>query len=488
MEEKVEVKKDGGKKVLLFYLLAFLLFSAACWLFFQYKYPCHFFYQEQNQLFLLDWEYVGSYFDKPGGLARLGGDFLTQFYYYLYAGASILTFCLLLSGILLGCALRRFGLNSYVALAIALAVIIFSAVCHFNVSYRLSETVSLFGWTLTLWLVSLIRNRWLRLSCLAIMLLPAFLLFSYPHIRQLQQPNFILEQDFAIDAEYRFNNYDHVVNMAENAEELTEQMLFFYNLVQAQRDQLPDHLLRFTPNQLGTFYKIGPETPRLTIINMNELYWALGDMTFTERAAMMTNVFASQNRNVRMIKRLAECAIVSKDTVAQQKFLRLLEKTLVYRQWAADARKGLFTHHDGHLYAQKMLLVPQRDTITTSDNAHHIMVQLLDRNPDNRIALDYMLCSDLLLKDIESFKRDYDRYCLDDKRPVMMNRCFQKRLYQEALCIWLAGTEAPQEQWERYIHLPKVLQRFQEYNQQRGSTRFKDTYWYYFDKIKAPEI
>ena len=31
-------------------------------------------------------------------------------------------------------------------------------------------------------------------------------------------------------------------------------------------------------------------------------------------------------------------------------------------------------------------------------------------------------------------------------------------------------------------------QRFQQYNQQRGNANFKDTYWYYFDKIKAPEI
>jgi len=26
-----------------------------------------------------------------------------------------------------------------------------------------------------------------------------------------------------------------------------------------------------------------------------------------------------------------------------------------------------------------------------------------------------------------------------------------------------------------------------EYNKQRGNPAFKGTYWYYFDKIKAPE-
>ena len=32
------------------------------------------------------------------------------------------------------------------------------------------------------------------------------------------------------------------------------------------------------------------------------------------------------------------------------------------------------------------------------------------------------------------------------------------------------------------------MHRFVQYNQQRGSAAFRDTYWYYFDKVKAPKI
>ena len=110
------------------------------------------------------------------------------------------------------------------------------------------------------------------------------------------------------------------------------------------------------------------------------------------------------------------------------------------------------------------------------------MMQLLDANPDNTTALDYILCSDLLLKDITNFKRDYDRYCMDTQKPRL------KKLYQEALCIWLAGSDATQEEWQRYIQSNDVLQQFMQYNDQRGNPHFQGTYWYYFDKIKAPEI
>ena len=453
-----------------------VLWAIIIWCFFQFWYPYHFFFQEQNQIFLYSCDYIETY-RGSGWLARLIGDFLTQFYYYLYVGATILTLCLLAIATLLYIGLRNFKVSRIVALVLALMVMTFVAVCHFSTSYRLSSTISVMGWCLLLWLVSIMNRRLLKFSVLACGLLPCYLLFGIPEVKKIQSPDFILEKDFAVDCEYYFGNHNKVIKMVEGYDRWTSQMLFFYNLVQAQRGQLPDNLLKFTPTDLGTFYRIGPETPMLTIRNMNELYWALGDMTFTERAAMMTNVFSRDNRNVRMMRRLAECNIVSGDSLAAEKYLRILDKTLVYRQWAENIRR-----HGKDIYKEKIKMVNRHDTITITDNAHFLMMQLLDANPDNTIALDYILCSTLLLKDIENFKRDYDRYCIETGKPRI------KKLYQEALCIWLAGTNAPQEDWQRYIQSQDVIRRFMEYNDQRGNPKFKDTYWYYFDKVKAPEI
>jgi hypothetical protein len=89
-----------------------------------------------------------------------------------------------------------------------------------------------------------------------------------------------------------------------------------------------------------------------------------------------------------------------------------------------------------------------------------------------------MLCSDLLLGDIPSFHRDYQRYCVDAHRPS------PHRLYHEALCVWLAGNEATDEEWLEAGIPQDVLREFAAYNRQRGDARFKGTYWYYFDKWK----
>ena len=93
-----------------------------------------------------------------------------------------------------------------------------------------------------------------------------------------------------------------------------------------------------------------------------------------------------------------------------------------------------------------------------------------------------MLCSDLLLKDMDTFKHDYDSYYLKQKHVQY------EELYQEALTIYLAGTQAPPSEWTKYIKRQDVLQQFSQYNEQRGNPAFKDTYWYYFDKAKTPKL
>lgn len=453
------------------------LWAAACFAFFQWCYPYHFFYQEQNQLFLCSWDYAASYLDGGAGwLARLMGDFLTQFYYYLYAGATVLTLSLLLVLWLTYAVLRRLSVPRWWAFGAAVVVATLEAVFHLRYDYRLSSTLALAGWIgmiLAMLAARRSRHQWLQMAGLFIVMGSlATWLFSHADKRRLTWPDWYLERQFAVDSEYYFGQWDRVVSIVDHELEPSPVELFYYNLVMAQRGLLPDVLLKHVPNNLGTFYQIGPDTPMLIIKSMNELYWALGDMTFTERAAMMACVFSPENRNNRMVRRLAETALVSGDSAAARKFLGLLQQTAVHRRWAQQATQS-------PRYREKARFNNQQDTIALSDNAHFIMMQLLDSNPQNDVALDYILCSNLLLKDVENFKRDYDRYCA--QRPRL------KRLYQEALCVWLAAHDAPQQDWQRYIRQPDVLQRFVQYNQQRGNARFRDTYWYYFDKAKAPK-
>ncbi len=542
-----------------------LLWAMACFAFFQWWYPYHFFYQEQNQLFLWSADYLLTYFTKPAWLACMAGDFLTQFYYYLYAGSTILTLSLLLTGDLTRRALcaAKIG-NKWQSYLIAIIVMTVEAVLSLHYDYRLGSIFALAGGAATFWTSTTLLNRictwihlennlrpspmtiggvglqhvlaslsifvcillsfWLfgygvwvyailvligitrnfkeshsyaRLGVLIITMLLLMLtkrvyyqdydvLYSYPGIGKLVKPQLDLEKTFAADDEYYFGNYDKVVKLVENDAQPNQQMKYYYNLVMAQRGLLPEKLLALSDNYLGTFESIGPGTPTLTMKSINELYWVLGDMTFAERAAILGNVCSPQKRNIRMMKRLAEINLVSGNDEAAKKYLRILSKTFVWRNWS-KARLDALEQQERtgkpqpilSQYAEKAKYTNHTDIIRTSDNGRLIMHELLESNPDNRVAFDYLLCSDLLLKDMESFKQDYDQFCEKMKNPP-----YNVKLYQEALMIYLAGTQAPASEWMKYIKRNDIMARFKEYNEQRGDIRFKDTYWYYFDKSK----
>lgn len=449
-----------------------VLWTAACFCFFQFCYPYHFFYKEQNQLFLWSADYLQTY-SGPGWLSRLIGDFFTQFYYFLYAGAAILTVVLLLMGDIVRRTFRNFGCGKW-SLLIGIAAMAVEAWRHCYYGYNLSSTISIIGYALMLWLCSIVfkKRRFLAFIFLAMALLPCWLLFGKPQAGKFSGPEWELEKILAVDNEYNWGNYRKVKQLVEEDQNRSQYAVFLYNLAQAQKGQLPDNLLQITPIEMGTLWKIGPEAPLLEIKMINELYYLLGDVTYAERAAMMGNVFAPDNRNVRMIKRLAECNIVSGDNLAANKYIGILKKTLAYRKWAEHAPAM-------PAYREKAQFINKKDTIRLGDFARTILLELLDSNPQNTAALDYLLCTDLITGDIGSFKSDYDRYCMNRDVPRI------KPLYQQALLIYMAGTQASEEELLRYVKDMKQLSDFNEYNKVRGTamtSKFSDTYWYFYDK------
>ena len=544
-----------------------LLGAIASFVFFQFFYPYHLFYQEQNQLFLFSWDYITTYLDKPGWLACLAGDFLTQFYYYRYAGPTILTLSILMAGYNVRCGVEDTDIKgTWIPYTIAIAVMTMLACFSFHYDYRLSSIIavagganvfrfstkilvstrmfvkkleslaeqhtSLDGTRLPQWITafsiftSILVCHWffgcgmwvyavlVLLGCikyinkpgnytrLAAIAIPLFLImldkrlyfidlytaYTHPGIGKFVKPQMDLEKTLAADCEYYFGNYNTVVNMVEKDKEPNQYMKFYYNLVSAQGRSLPAVLLKYPNNYLGTFETLGPDTPPLTIKTINELYWILGDMTFSERAAILANVCSPENRNIRMMKRLAEINLVKGDYDAARKYLRILQKTFVWSRWANRAFDALgkkASSYDKALlqqYIDKRPYLNTRDTLRLNDNCHTIMSELMESNPNNYIAINYMLCSDLLLKDMETFKHDYDAYYLKQQNVAY------ETLYQEALAIYLAGTQASPAEWAKYIKRQDVLQRFKQYNEQRGNPAFKDTYWYYFDKAETPRL
>lgn len=394
--------------------LTLLVWCVAIWAFFQFCYEYTFYYKEQNQLFLLSWDYVQTYFSRPAWASLLAGDFLTQYFYYQYAGAAIFAVTLFLTGDMLATALRRMGVNGVVATVAALVVTALLAVFNFSPDYRLSSVMALTGTLLLLllWTLLLRCRLWIKVAGGVVGLLLAWRLFAFgtPCWGTLSTPYFQLEDYLAADNLYYFGKYDKLTERVEamDEKEVTPVISSYYYMAQVRRGLLLQSLGKVKPVSLGTLHRLGPNSTIQEIKMMSELYFLLGDMTMAERAAMIGCVSSPDNRNVRMIRRLAEVNLVAGDDEAAMKYLRILEKTAVYSRWARANRPG----HINITLETKKKFVNTTDRLRTSDDCRDAIIGLLESNPRNRIALNYLLCTDILVGGGSLFAEDYKKYYL----------------------------------------------------------------------------
>ncbi len=502
--------------------------------FYAMAYPSHLLWQEQNQIFLNTPSWIATYFAKPAWLGCLSGDWLTRFYINPIVGALILTLVIAYCTACFAIGIRRLlpaGASLLLTVFLAILLVAFSMSASTTLEFYICVAggVSLgllkikiplrkdncldispvlviasywaFGFAALITSAFIIaftlkrdfHNRgnkywWLSILCTVslAMATPAFFCKSYalpytkailyPGIARPSLPNFEYEERLAISDSFYRKDYEKTKRLALKAGSPNEISAFYYYLASALQDSLPDNLLKYDIRNLGTLTTIGEDTPLPVIDMMNDLYYEAGDMTYAERAAMMRNVFSPRNRNVRMIKRLAEINLVSGDTLAALKYLRILDRTHAYADWSKRHTPGNMLPEVEKDILRRRDLSNGKDNIRLGDNCRNILLELLESNPRNILALDYLLCTDLLLKDMDTFKMDYDKYCMERGAPRY------KKLYQEALMIYLAGTGASDDEWDKYIVPDQLVESFHNYSNQRGNPAFRDSYWYYFDK------
>lgn len=517
-----------------------LCWAIVCFLFFQLWYPYHFYFKEQTQLFLYASDYLVTYFDRPAWVACMAGDFFTQFYYYEFAGAIILTIALLI----LGDTTRRSidaCKGEKISFGIALIVMSIEAVFHFSAGFSISSTFALIGAEVVFLIYTLVPypRKWIRISVAIVLTMLCYWFFgygtfvfallvsvhyfahrlpwrwnsmalpfvafgftailkiygiyllswgtslSYPGIGKWMMPRFDIETILALDNEYYFGHTGKVLQKARHTSYKLPEVSYFYNLAQARLGTMPDSLLYFgQPLDQGLFIKgSGPDVALIDLYISSEMYEAWNDMTLEEHAAILANVFSPNNRNVRMIKKLAEVNLINNDTTAAMKYLRILSKTFVYSRWAREHTPGQQTASVKAQLDERRKYINRNDTIREPQDTRAILSALIVSNPNNKTALDYLLCSELLTKNLAAFVQDYNRFCLNTGHLQSAD------IYQQALMIYLAATKAQPQEWIRYKLKMQLLKDFKSYTdlyQQSHATasaltaRFGKTYWYYF--------
>lgn len=506
------------------------LTGIAWFIFFYTIYPYHQFHKEQTLLFVYAADTLSAYTGKPALLSCLAGDFLTQFYLYAPVAALVLGLAAAAIGWLCYRLLRP-HIPKAPAAAVALAVANWEMLRASGLTYPLSSTLSLAGGLALGLLYRAIRNPKRRLAAAPLLAITGYYLFGYgvlafvlfvliqtltakkgypealfmllisvslppltgekqgltplqayqyPATAWWDKPDLTHERLLAMDTEAYRGNWKKVKQLSDTDTSIPA-AAYYYNLSHAVEGRLPEGLLQQAkPDIQGLFLPISSQSSYLSTLFAGESWFELGDMTMAEHATLLGMIFSPNHRGSRMAKRLAEINLINGDEAAARKYLRILSQTLFYRQWAAERIPGRESRAVKQWLEVRRANIPRTDTLrlSTTDLVKSLR-HLVEANPHNQAARDYLLCFHLLTKNIPGFLQDYAA------RPGET----PKRLYAEALLIDLVRRKAPAEEIKKTIVDARIMEDFKEYNrmyrQFKGNPsalfpRFGKTYWYYF--------
>lgn len=277
-------------------------------------------------------------------------------------------------------------------------------------------------------------------------------------------------------------NWDKVDDLTRGSR-TSELYAYYHNLAMAMKGCLADSLMYYyQPFERGLFLPVGEKSGQLRIAASSEVWFRLGEMTMAEHSAMLAQIFSPHHFGVPYLKRLAEINMVNGQEEAARKYLRLLSKEPGCGDWVYDRIPGQESKAVRENISVLRALAPDRDIVHSPSDYRGILKNLLASNPDNGLARQYLLCLDIIIKDLGHFIEDYD-----PSRD-------RSRLYDEAVLIFLAQRGALTPQNVSHFGIPQeTLQEFSDYNDMvnfnQGAMepmqkKYGKTYWFFYQYAK----
>ena len=455
--------------------LAFL--SSFC--FFQFAYPYHLIKREQANLFVYDGDYIAETYRGMGWLARFVTDFLEQFFHLPVAGPLIVALLVTGIGIVVYRILRHF-LGLWPSLGIAALVFVWAFLRETGNIYTTRYTVVVLGY-LALVLAALQFNKvWQKAVAAVLFLAFGVWALGSPYHKYygmlFNKPTVGYERMIGLDAEIARQNWDKVVELSKK-DLYTVEASFCYNLAHAMKGDLGSTMMNHSQGK-ALYSLLPPVTIDRSAFSdclAGEAWFHAGNITVAEQAAIVALQSSPDHTGARYIKRLAEVNLISGEDGAAQKYLNILSHTLFYRKWARSRMPGRQDESVRAALAAARANLPVTDFVHQSENPRNVLLGLLEANPSNDVARQYLLCYDLMRYDLDSFMEDY------------MAKPVKGRLYQEAILIWLSQNDRLNgQEFARFGVDEATMERMNRFYQNPAA--FKDTYWlYYLKAIQAQD-
>ena len=450
--------------------IAAILALIASYCFFQFAYPYHLIRREQMNLFLFDWDYISQTYKGIGWLSRLMSDFLEQFFHISMAGPLIIALLLTAIGTVVYKICHK-HMSQKPSLAVAAILYFCSFMRETGNLYITRYTVATLGLLTVILLILQFKSIGTRLASALVLLTFGVWALGSPYHHNYGKfwgvPRINYDRVIGLDVEVARERWDKVLKLSKKDLYMVEAS-YCYNLAHAMKGTLGQKYFNHSQNGDATLLlRVAPERTIFNNCLAGEAWFHLGSMTIAEQSAIIALQASPKHTGARFIVRLAQVNLISGEDAAAQKYLNMLSKTLFYRKWAKCMMPGLQDESTRTQLEQERSKLTDKDFVHHSNNPRTILIGLLDANPTNNLARNYLLCYDLLTYNLDLFMEDY--------APNMI----KAHIYHEAVLIWLSQHNRLTEQNIAKFGIDKALNAKMQWFF-RNPDNYKDTYWYYY--------
>lgn len=261
---------------------------------------------------------------------------------------------------------------------------------------------------------------------------------------------------------------------------------YYWNLCNAREGRLADDLLKGTWGRSSDvlFLSTGRGDPYFSKIYYTDALLEMGDVSQATDCALLAQTIMPGHYSTRMLRRLAEIAVVAGDYRVAEKYLNILLQTRNHRAWARELLDCLANDNIPEQYYIRRTRAATHDHFFAQGDIRSSLSFIAAESPYNRVAIDYLLCSYLLDKNINTFVSLYDKYYLNalDRMVTVPD------LYQEALLVNATSMDKLIEIAQKYNISQTVADKYvrgmearlnSEQPQNTLLEENKGTYWHY---------
>ena len=217
----------------------------------------------------------------------------------------------------------------------------------------------------------------------------------------------LIDYDFLV----RTEQWDKIIEKAEKKPATTPLSVSCVNLALSQKGQLADRLFEFYQNGgEGLFPTFTRDM--ISPVSTAEIFFRLGMVNDAERYMFEAQeAIPNYRKSARLTRRIIECEIINGNYQVAAKLLRRLQKTLFYSNWANQTMALLGnekTINRHPVYGKLRKYREKKQDFLFSDREMDQMLGLLFLNDNhNKMAYEYLVCYELLQRDMEKFMQYY---------------------------------------------------------------------------------